>query len=45
MSPRIYVGGLPSPATDARLCLLCVPHRTVKSTCVIKVNLLVTSSC
>jgi len=31
MSPRIYVGGLPSSATDTRLRLLCAPHGTVKS--------------
>jgi len=36
MSPRIYVGGLPSSATDTRLRLLCAPHGTVKSACVIR---------
>ena len=36
MSPRIYVGGLPSSATDTRLRLLCAPHGTVKSACLIR---------
>jgi RNA recognition motif-containing protein len=36
MSPRIYVGGLPSSATDTRLRLLCAPHGTVKSAGVIR---------
>ena len=31
MSPRIYLGGLPSSATDTRLRLLCAPHDTVTS--------------
>lgn len=36
MSPKIYVGGLPSSATDTRLRLLCAPHGTVTSACVIR---------
>ena len=36
MSPRIYVGGLPCSATDTRLRLLCAPHGTVKSACVMR---------
>ena len=36
MSPRIYVGGLTSSATDTRLRLLCAPHGTVTSACVIR---------
>ncbi len=36
MSPRIYVGGLPSPATDTRLRPLCAPHGTVTSAYVIR---------
>jgi RNA recognition motif-containing protein len=36
MSPRIYVGGLTSSATDTRLRLLCAPHGTVTSVCVIR---------
>ena len=44
MSQRIHVGGLPNPATDTRLCLLCVLPGTAKSTYVIKINLEVTSS-
>jgi hypothetical protein len=45
MSPKDLRGGLPSAATDARLFLVCVPHRTIKSAWVIKVKLVVTSSC
>jgi RNA recognition motif-containing protein len=33
MSPRIYVGGLLSSATDTRVCLLCGAHGTVTSAC------------
>ena len=36
MSPRIYVGGLPSSATDTQWRLLCAPHGTVTSACVIR---------
>jgi RNA recognition motif-containing protein len=36
MSPRIYVGGLPCSPTDTRLRLLCAPHGTVTSACVIR---------
>lgn len=36
MGPRIYVGSLPSPSTETRSCLLCVPHGKVKSACVIR---------
>jgi hypothetical protein len=36
MSPRNYVGGLPSPATDTRLSLHCVPHGKVRSACLIR---------
>jgi len=35
MSPRIYVGGLSSSATETQLRLLCAPHGSVKSACVI----------
>lgn len=33
MSPRIYVGGLPSFATDTRMRLLCEAYGMVTSTC------------
>ena len=36
MSPRIYVGDLTSSATDTRLRLLCAPHGTVTSACVMR---------
>jgi RNA recognition motif-containing protein len=36
MTPRIYLGGLPSSVTDTRLRLLCAPHGTVKSACLIR---------
>ena len=36
MSPRIYAGGLTSSATDTRSGLLCAPHGTITSACVIK---------
>ena len=39
MSPRIYVGGLSSSATDSQLHLLCAPHGSVKSACVIRSKL------
>jgi len=39
MSPRIYVGGLPSSATDTRLRMLCAPHGTVKSAGVIRIKI------
>ena len=35
MSLMTYVGGLPSSATQTRLPLLCAPHGTIKSACVI----------
>ncbi len=36
MSPRIYLGGLSRSATDLQLQLLCAPHGSVKSACVIR---------
>jgi RNA recognition motif-containing protein len=36
MSPRIYVGGLTSSATDTRVRLLWGAHCTVMSTCMIR---------
>lgn len=36
MSPRIYVGGLTSSATETRLRVLCVPHGTGTLACMIR---------